>query len=86
MQVLAIARIRDGTSIEQILPLIKPEAAQVWEFYATGKPRTIYHIAGKNGAVMIWDVSSVEEVEAELQKFPLVEAGILACEVIPLKP
>ena len=35
---------------------------------------------------MIWDMPNLEIIETELQKFPMVEAGVLKCEVIPIKP
>ncbi|MEO0535763.1 MAG: muconolactone Delta-isomerase family protein [Cyanobacteria bacterium P01_A01_bin.123] len=86
MQVLVIGRIATGTPTEQVLPLVKPEAAQVWDAYATEKLRAVYYIADMSGAVMVWDMSSLEAVEAELQKLPMVKAGVLTCEVISLKP
>lgn len=35
---------------------------------------------------MLWEGESVESVTQEVQKLPMVKEGILACEIIPLKP
>ncbi|MBG1265810.1 hypothetical protein [Nostoc sp. WHI] len=86
MQVLVIARVKSGIPIEQILPFVNPEAAQAWEFYASEQIRQMYYIADKSGAVMLWEGESVESVTQQVQKLPMVKEGILACEILPLKP
>lgn len=44
------------------------------------------NIADMSGAVMIWELPSLEKVETELERLPMVQAGVLEYEVIPLKP
>lgn len=86
MQVLVIARIKSGIPVEQVLPFVSAEAAQAWEFYASEQIRQMYYIADLSGAIMIWEGESVESVTQEVQKLPMVKEGILACEILPLKP
>ena len=86
MQAFVIARVVEGAPMEQVLPLVKPEAAKVWELYNDEKLRTIHYISDMSGVVMLWEISSLEALEAELQKLPMIEAGMLVCEVIPIKP
>jgi muconolactone delta-isomerase len=86
MQVLVIARIPETVSAEQVLPYVAAEAAEVWENYAADMLRTIHYIADMSGAVLLFEASSVEAVEAALPKFPMIAKGFLKCEVIPLKP
>jgi hypothetical protein len=86
MQVLVIARVKPGTPIEKVLPFVSLEAAQAWEFYASEQIRQMHYIADMSGAVMLWEGESVESVTQEVQKLPMVKEGILACEVLPLKP
>ena len=61
-------------------------AADVLEAYfasfATEQLRAMYYIADKSGAVMIWEMPSLEEIETELQKLLMVKAGVLTCEVM----
>lgn len=40
-----IARVVDGTPIELLLSLVKPEAAKVWEYYAADRIRSVYYFA-----------------------------------------
>jgi hypothetical protein len=86
MQVLVIARVKSGIPMEEVLPLISKEAAQAWEFYSIEQIRQMYYFADMSGAVMLWEGESVETVTLELQKLPMVKAGVLTCEVLPLKP
>jgi hypothetical protein len=86
MQVLVIARVKPEIPVEQVLPFVSAEAAQAWEFYASEQIRQMYYIADMSGAVMLWEGESVESVTQEVQKLPMVKEGILACEILPLKP
>lgn len=86
MQILVIARVKSGIPIEQVLFFVNPEAAQVWEFYASEQIRQMYYIADMSGAVMLWEGESLESVTQQVQKLPMVKEGILACEILPLKP
>ena len=86
MQVLVIARVRSGVSVEQILPFVSAEASQAWEFYASEQIRQMYYIADRGGAVMFWEGESVESVTQQVQNLPMVKEGFLVCEILPLKP
>ncbi|NDJ19416.1 hypothetical protein [Myxacorys almedinensis] len=86
MQILVIARVKLGIPVEQVLPFVSAEAAQAWQFYASEQIRQMHYIADMSGAVMLWEGESVESVTHEVQKLPLVKEGILACEILPLKP
>jgi hypothetical protein len=86
MQVLVIARVKAGIPVEQVLPFVSAEAAQAWEFYASEQIRQMYYIADMSGAVMLWEGESVESVTQEVSRLPMVQEGILACEILPIKP
>jgi hypothetical protein len=86
MQVLVIARVTEGTSIEQVMPYVAAEAAEVWNAYEADMLRTIHYIADMSGAVLLFEAASVEAVETALSKFPMIANGLLACETIELKP
>jgi hypothetical protein len=86
MQVLVIARVKPGIPMEQVLPLVSPEATKAWEFYASEQIRQMYYIADMSGAVMVWEGENVESVTGQVQKLPMVKEGILVCEILPLKP
>ncbi|MBR8834720.1 MAG: hypothetical protein DSM106950_11945 [Stigonema ocellatum SAG 48.90 = DSM 106950] len=86
MQVLVIARVIAGTAIEKVLPLVKPEAAKVWEYYAADLVRTVHYFADNSGAVLLFEASNLEAVNSAVTQLPMVQAGVLQCEVIPLAP
>ena len=86
MQVLVIARVIPGTAIEKVLPLVKPEAAKVWEYYAADLVRTVHYFADNSGAVLLFEAPNLEAVNGAVTQLPMVQAGLLECEVIPLAP
>jgi uncharacterized protein YciI len=86
MQYLVIVRVKEEAPIRQIRALVKPEAAKVWEYYAEEKIRSAHYFADMDGAVLFLEAASLEAVKAAAQDFPMVAAGFLSTEIIPLKP
>jgi Muconolactone delta-isomerase len=86
MQILVIARIKAGIPVEKVKSFVKGEAAHSWELYASGQIRQSYYIADMSGAVMMWEGESVESVTQEVNQLPMVQEGILVCEILPIKP
>lgn len=86
MQVLLLARVVEGTPMENVLPLVKAEAEKVWEHYSAEVVRSIHYIADMSGAVLMLEVPSLEEANAIAAEFPMVKAGVLRCELLPLQP
>lgn len=86
MQFLAIARVTAGTPTETLLPLVKPESAKIWEYYAADQLRSIYYIADMSGAVLMFESASLEAVKEATAQLPMVQAGALQIEILPLKP
>jgi hypothetical protein len=86
MQVLVIARVVAGTPMEKVLPLVKPEAAKVWEYVAADLVRTVHYIADHSGAVLLFEAPSLEAVNEAVAQLPMVQVGVLECEVLPLAP
>lgn len=86
MQFLVIARVAEGTPMEKVLPLVKDEAAKVWEYYAAGLVRSIYYIADMSGAVLLCEANSLEELTEAVNKFPMKQANALNFEILPLLP
>lgn len=86
MQFLLIARVVEGVSMEQVLPHVKDEAAKVWEEYTADVVRSIHYIADMSGAVLMCEAASLEAMQEIAAQFPMVQAGVLKMEVLPLKP
>jgi muconolactone delta-isomerase len=86
VQFLIVGRVKAETKIEQVLPVVKPEAAKVWELYASDRLRSIHYIADKSGAVLLCEANNVEEINAMIAQLPMAQAGVMQFEVIPLLP
>lgn len=86
MQFLLIGRIPQGIAIEKVLPLVQPEAAKVWELYTSDQLRSIHYIADKSGVVLLYEANRLEEVDEVVASLPMVQAGVLKFEIIPLMP
>ncbi len=86
MKILAIEKEIPDTKPEQCAPHLKSEAARVWEMHKSGQLREIYFRGDRSEAVLILECGDVEEAEVLLDSLPLVQAGLIRFEVIPLVP
>lgn len=48
--------------------------------------RSINYIADMSGAVLMCEAASLEAMQEIAAQFPMVKAGVLNIEVLPLKP
>lgn len=86
MLFLVIARVVTGTPLEQVLPLVKPESAKIWEYYAADRVRSVYYFADMGGAILLYEAASLAEAQTAIDQLPMGQAGVLTFEIIPLKP
>ncbi len=86
MKILALERELPGATAGQFQPLLKDEARRVWEMQQSGQLREIYFDADQHNAVLILECAEVEEARLVLASLPLVSAGLIEFEIIPLAP
>jgi N-formylglutamate amidohydrolase len=87
MKILAIAKAPPGITREDFQPdQIAAEAAKVWQIYTSNLLREIYLRADQLGAVLMFECANVEEVKAVVDCLPMVKAGLLDFDIIPLNP
>lgn len=86
MKILAIEEEIPNTREEAFQPLLKAEAARVWELYQAGIIRELYFHAEHHTAVLVLECSSTAEASELLNTLPLVQARLIQFEVIPLVP
>jgi muconolactone delta-isomerase len=86
MKILALEKEIPYTTSEQFAPHLKAEAAHIWELYKNGQLREIYFRGDRSEAVLILECTDVEEAHQVLDTLPLVKAGLIRFEVIPLVP
>jgi len=86
MKILAIEHEIPSTKGERFQPHLRAEASQVWELYQAGILREIYFQQDQPIAVLILECANVDEADQVLSTLPLVKEGLIAFEVIPLRP
>lgn len=65
--------------------LLRAEALCAWKLYQEGVVRELYFRADRTEAVLILECAHVEEAAATLDTLPLVQAGLVAFDLMPLK-
>lgn len=87
MKIIALEKEVPGVSAKAFTPaLLKEEAARAWELQQAGVLREIYFRSDRSDAVLILECADAAEAQRLLATLPLVQAGLIAFEVIPLKP
>lgn len=86
MKILALEIDTSGATAEQFAPHLKTEAARVWQLYQSGHIREIYFRQDRADAVLVLECASADEAHQLLGTLPLVQAGLIDFEIIPLVP
>ena len=86
MKILALERELAGATSEKFELLLHAEARQVLVLQQEGVLREIYFRADRRDAVIILECEDVAHAGAVLGSLPLVQAGLIDFEVIPLVP
>jgi muconolactone delta-isomerase len=86
MRIVAIERDADGAAADGFTPeLLAAEARRVWELQQAGIVREIYMRVDKPAAVLMLECADVDEAGRALASLPLVEAGLIGFDVLPLR-
>jgi hypothetical protein len=86
MKILALESEIEGGRAEQFQPHLEAEAARVYELFQKGDLRELYFNQEKHTAVLILECPDTVSARAILDTLPLVRAGLIAFEIIPLIP
>lgn len=84
MKILALEQEAPGAPPQDFQPYLKAEAQRLWELHPSGDVRELYFRADKRAAVLVLECNSPEQARALLDSLPLVEAGLITFELIPL--
>ena len=87
MQCVAVCRRRtEAFSEAEFATVLEPEAQAVRALYAQGIVRAVWSREDKLGAVLLFEVNSLEQARATVDTFPLMQRGMLELEMlIPLR-
>lgn len=86
MKILAMEVEEEGVGPEQFQPYLREEAKRVWELYQSGVIRELYFRADRSEAVLMLECADLAEARKTLQALPLVKAGLITFDIIPLAP
>jgi muconolactone delta-isomerase len=85
MRILALER--ELSSAAACTPeLLRAEARAVWNLQQQGIVREVYFRADRHEAVLMLECADIAEAQAHLAALPLVQAGLITFDVIPLVP
>jgi len=86
MKILALEIELPDREPADFQPHLLAEAHRVWQLHQAGILREIYFRDDQDTAVLVLECPSVAEGRKILASLPLVQAGLIDFEVIPLKP
>ncbi|HUJ44845.1 MAG TPA: hypothetical protein VLW52_14695 [Opitutaceae bacterium] len=86
MKILALEKEVPGIAAAAFKPHLQAEAARVWELQQSSVLREIHFRQDRQEAVLILECADAEEARRVLATLPLVRAGLIGFEVIPLVP
>ena len=86
MKFFALEHEQPGCTAPDFQPHLKAEALRAWQLYQSGVIRELYFRPDQHTAVLVLECASLEEAHSVLDTLPLVQAGLICFEVIPLVP
>lgn len=86
MKILALEKEAAQTQSSDFQPYLSEEAAKMYELYQAGVIRETYFHETDHTAVLMLECANVDEARRVLDGLPLVEAGLITFDVIPLVP
>ena len=84
MKILAMEIELPGAEKSDFQALAREEAAKAWDLHQAGLIREIYFRKDRSEVVLILECEGVEEAARILATLPMVEAGLIDFELIPL--
>ncbi|GAB4134471.1 MAG: hypothetical protein Fur0041_07780 [Bacteroidia bacterium] len=84
MRILAIDRILPTATEEKIRGIVVKEAVHIWLLYSKEIIREFYFRKDRPGVVIVLECADINEAKRVLETFPLVRAGVIDFEIIPL--
>jgi hypothetical protein len=86
MKVLALGRDLVADDDPRFAELRPAEARAVWELYQGDTLREVYFEADRPNAVLVFEVTDLAAARAAVDGLPLVGAGLIDFDLVPLRP
>ncbi len=85
MKILALERQVPGIPNGACEPHLPAQARRAWELHQAGVIRELYFRAESEHAVLVLECADADEAQRALETLPLVEKGLIAFDLIPLR-
>ena len=85
MKILALEKEVPGLKPDDFQPHLQAEARKAWELYQQGIFRELYFRQDRAEAVIVMECDDLDKARKILKTLPLVSAGLIAFDLIPLK-
>ena len=85
-EVMAMVRLKPGVSLPDVMKLVPDEARGATQLYLEGKIDQWYTRSDGKGVVLFLHCKTVEEAKVLLADLPLIKAGYVEAEYIPVGP
>jgi len=86
VKVLALGRDTAPADDPRFAEVRPAEARRVWELYQQDILREIYFRADRPNGVLVLEVPDLAAARAVIDSLPLVAAGLIDFDLVPLKP
>jgi hypothetical protein len=86
MKVLALGRDTAPADDPRFAEVRPAEARRVWELYQADVVREMYFRADRPNGVLVLEVPDPAAARAAIDSLPLVVAGLIDFDLVPLKP
>ncbi len=86
MKFLAIEHEVPGALPGEFAPHLEDEAMQLWKLYQSDRVREFYFRGDRSEAILTLECTDLDQAQGLLDRLPLVKAGLIHFELIPLIP
>ena len=86
MKVLALGHDVVAQDDPRFVDLRPAEARRVWDMYQADLLREVYFRADSPNGVLLFEVADVAAARAAIDSLPLVAAGLIDFDLVPLRP
>ena len=86
MQILAISKLKEGVTPDSLGAVGAEEVKHTVETYLDGRIRSFWFQVNRPGVVFILETKDEDEARQVMNELPLVVAGLMEVDLIPLQP
>ena len=86
MKILAIDKVLPEATPEKVKENFMKDVNHTVKMYLADVVREIYFRQDRSGTIMMLEAPTLDDARAMIDKLPMVQAGLIAFDLIPLGP